>query len=186
MPVCGWRVATSGSVMKRPPSRGHVLSAGSRDMRGGLSTICVIGPLPRSLAPTRASDASNLRLAHSFPSVGGISSSGSRATSAIKRSGQRPKARSTRDFVPKRLVTSGKSQPRTRRNESAGPPAAITRRWISATSSSQSTSASIVTSSPAWRSPSRKTRRSAAEEVMSGKNLRRVVAAGSGRRVGAA
>ena len=63
--------------------------------------------------------------------------------------------------VPKRFVTSGKGEPFTRGKKSAGPPAAMTRRWISASSRSGSTSTGTRTSSPARSSSARKVGRSA-------------------------
>ena len=67
-------------------------------------------------------------------------------------SGRVPNASSARRAVPNRFVTSGKSAPFTFVNSNAGPPAAITRRWISAASSFGSTGALISTSSRSRRS----------------------------------
>src|SRR6185295_13360307 len=78
----------------------------------------------------------------------------------ISSNGRLPNAISARFGVPNRLVTSGKSAPRTLVNRSAGPPAAIARRWISGTSSRASTGASTTARSPSRRNRSRKTRRS--------------------------
>ena len=75
-------------------------------------------------------------------------------------SGRCPKASCARRAVPNRLVTSGKSAPRTLVNSSAGPPAAITRRCISATSRCGSTGVSTTTRSPSPRSRRRKLRKS--------------------------
>ena len=66
----------------------------------------------------------------------------------INRSGRRPNASSVRRDVPKRLVTGGNAAPRTFVNSNAGPPAAITRLWISATSWSASTGVSTTARSP--------------------------------------
>ena len=61
----------------------------------------------------------------------------------IRRCGLSPNASCARRAVPNRFVTIGKSAPVTFRNTRAGPPAAITRRWISAASWTGSTGASM-------------------------------------------
>ena len=83
-----------------------------------------------------------------WPASAAAASRPARRGAGSSRPGRRPKASSARRAVPNRLVTSGSSAPRTRVNSSAGPPAAITRRWISAASSRASTSASTTHSSP--------------------------------------
>jgi hypothetical protein len=60
-PAAGGSVRTSGNVMKRPPSRGQVWSAGRRERRGGLSTTSVTGPALRRASPTRARRPSSSR-----------------------------------------------------------------------------------------------------------------------------
>src|SRR5690606_20744110 len=71
-----------------------------------------------------------------------------------------PNASRARAAVPKRLVTSGKSAPSTLRKSRAGPPAAMTRRWISATSSRADTGAVTSTRSPSRRRRASRERRS--------------------------
>jgi len=158
--VTGWRVATSGRVTKRPPSRGQVLSAGSSDSRGGCCTVSQTGPEPSRFIPTFASARNRSRSFHSLPIVGGISSSGSFAARRMSSLGLDPNASSTRRADPKRFVTSGNFAPRGLRKRIAGPFAAMTRRWTSATSRSGSTSASISISSPSRLSTSRNARKS--------------------------
>ena len=81
------------------------------------------------------------RAPHSFAGVGGSSVSARWTRRLMNASGRVPNASSARRAVPNRLVTSGKSAPFTLVNSSAGPPAAITRRWISAASRLASTGA---------------------------------------------
>src|SRR5690606_17251874 len=92
--------------------------------------------------------------------VGGISVSASVTSRSISCRGRVPNASAARSAVPKRFVTSGTLAPRTWRKISAGPPAAITRRWISATSSTGSTGTSISTMSRRSRRAAMKVRRS--------------------------
>ena len=110
--------------------------------------------------PTLSSSRPTSRAPHSLPGVGGRSVSASSTSRLISRSGRSPNASSARRAVPNRLVTSRKSAPVTLVKSSAGPPAAITRRWISAASRCGSTGASTVTMSSSRRSWSMNARRS--------------------------
>ena len=120
-PVSGWRVRTNGRVTKGPPSRAQVRSAGKRSMRGGSCTFSSTAPRLRVRSPMRSGSRARSRWRMRRPSVGGINSSGSFAARATSSPGREPKAWSTLERVPKRLVTTGKSRSRTRLNKSAGP-----------------------------------------------------------------
>src|SRR5688572_22338260 len=156
----GCSVYTRGRVRKGPPSSGQLVMIGSRSSAKSLDTTCVIGPDGRSRVPSRASWATRSRSCQSVPSPGGAPRWARAASLRTTSSGRRPNARSTRPCVPNRFVTSGTSAPFTLVKRSAGPPAAITRRWISATSRRASTGTAIVARSPSRRSWSRYARRS--------------------------
>ena len=110
--------------------------------------------------PTRRRSIATSRAPHSFAGVGGSSVSARWTSRLISCSGRSPNASSARRAVPNRLVTSGKSAPLTLVKSSAGPPAAMTRRWISAASRWASTGAATSTRSSSRRRRSRKARRS--------------------------
>ena len=156
----GCSVKTSGSVMNGPPSSGQVVSAGSASRRTSSVTTAVTGPRAARFSPTRSSSNPTSRAPQSLAGVGGSTVSTSSTRRRISRNGRSPNASSARRAVPNRLVASGNAEPRTFVNSSAGPPAAMTRRWTSAASRCGSTGAATSTRSPSRRSRSRNARRS--------------------------
>ena len=133
----------------------------ARRGRGASSTTSGTGASPRARRPDAQGGAEERpeRPELLAPSAGGAPSRPAPPSSTNSR-GFAPNASSRRFFVPKRFVTTGKSAPFGRLKRSAGPPASITRRWISGISSRGSTSASTTARSFSLRSASRKARRS--------------------------
>ena len=165
----GCSVNTAGRVMNGPPSSGQVVSAGRRSSRTSLVTTSPTGPRSPRRSPIRSSSAPTSRAAHSRDGVGGIKVSISSTRRRISRWGRSPKASSARRAVPSRLVTTGKSASATFVNSNAGPPAATTRRWISAASSDRSTGTETSTRSRSRRRRSRNARRSGKDIVQEGR-----------------
>ena len=123
-----------------PPSSGQQVRTGRRSRR--TSVLHDLRDRARGgcrRVPTRAASREHVARLPELAGVGGRRVCASSASRRTRRSGRRPKASSARARVPKRFVTSGKSAPRTFVKRSAGPPAAITRRWISAASRRAST-----------------------------------------------
>ena len=147
-------------MTKGPPSSGQHVSTGSRSSRGVSAHFSITAPARRRFIPMRAAPFSTSRALHSFAAVGGSAVCASSTARLMNGAALRPNARSARRAVPNRFVTSGKSAPFGFVKRSAGPPAAITRRWISAASRRGSTGASTTARSPSARSASRNDRRS--------------------------
>ena len=125
--------------MKGPPSSAHVFRAGKRSSRASPVTTSDTGPRRPRLTPIRHRSPATSRAPHNLAGVGGSAVSTSSTSRRINRCGRSPNASSARRAVPNRFVTRGKSASMTFENNSAGPPAATTRRWISATSRTRST-----------------------------------------------
>ena len=107
--------------------------AGSWLRRTSLTVRSRTGASLTFRVPTFSNSRPTSRAPQSFAGVGGSSVSARCTTRLISRSGRSPNAISARRAVPNRLVTSRNREPLTFVNRSAGPPAAMTRRWISAT-----------------------------------------------------
>ena len=146
--------------MNGPPSSGHDVITGSSSRRTSEVTRSTTGPPDARRVPTLSSSRPTSRASHSFAAVGGSSVSARCTRRLISCSGRVPNASSARRAVPNRLVTSRNRDPLTFVKSSAGPPAAITRRWISATSRWGSTDASTVTMALSRRSRSMNERKS--------------------------
>ena len=134
--------------MKWPPSSGQVFKNGSRERSGGVCTCWVMGPLALVFMPSLSAAETRFLCGQILLGESEGKSWASCTNWFINCSGREPKAKSTRFFVPKRLVTQGKSAPSTFSKSRAGPAAAMTRRWISAISRSEETGVSTRTSSP--------------------------------------
>ena len=146
--------------MNGPPSSGQQVRAGRRSSRISLVRTSVSGARVRDRMPMPSSAPATSRAPQSFAGVGGSSVSASSTRRRMSCSGRVPKASSALRAVPNRFVASGKDAPVTFVKSSAGPPAAMTRRWTSAASRFGSTGASTTARSPSRRSRSMNARRS--------------------------
>ena len=102
-------VYTRGSVKNGPPSRGQVVSTGSRSRRTGCTAASRTAPDLRRRAPMRSSSRATSRAPHSFGRLGGTSVSASSATRRIRRSGRGPNAASARRGVPNERAIGNRS-----------------------------------------------------------------------------
>ncbi len=123
MPVSGSLVKTSGSVMKGPPSSGHVLRIGSWSSPPSTSTTSWHGASLTVLgikSANRLASGSIFKASMNPLGMAGVVSSS--ISLAISSSVSTPSARQMRDDDPKRLAATGIVNPVGRSKRSAGPP----------------------------------------------------------------
>ena len=117
-------VYTCGSVMNAPPSSGQLTCCGRCEIVVSFAVTSRAPDEPRQHRQRVRAARRRTAAAAASAAVGSIFSSTSRRTrSSVSRNMNR-----ARSIVPNRLLTIGKRQPFTRVNNSAGPPAAHTRR----------------------------------------------------------
>ena len=147
--LCPRRLGMLGVDERQRDERAAVLGPGRQRRAAGRAarrtvTTSVTGPARRRVVPDPQQLAAPRR---GHPTACRASAAAaSRPAATMRRSAAGDAGRTpapARRGVPNRLVTSGNAAPFTLVNSSAGPPAAITRRWISATSSTGSTGAAI-------------------------------------------
>ena len=124
----GCSVYTNGRVINGPPSSGQHVKAGKSSRFTSLVITSVTGPRVFGTVPMRSKEPATSLASHNLEAVGGNSVSARPTSRLISCSGRVPNANSARRDVPNKFVTSGNDALVTFVNNSAGPPAAITRR----------------------------------------------------------